>query len=181
MKKSILASISIILLFSGCASTSNNEIPKQKDVPDWYLSPPKYEDKFVGVGDAQRPQMSLSKTVATTRARAEITRSVETKISDLVKDFQQATGIASGASGEEFNSTVTKSVSSQTLKGSVIEKTEIINGRVFVMVIYDVEKVRAAAIQAARAEAQKDQALYSEFKANQGFESLDEELEKLKP
>ena len=181
MKSITSYSLVIFLFFYGCASTPKTTMPKQKDVPDWYLSPPKYEDKFIGVGDAQRPQMSLSKTVATTRAKAEIVRAVEEKMSTLVKDYMQASGVGSDASAIEFNESVTKAVSSKTLQGATIEKTEIINGRVFVMVIYDSQKAISAAKEATRSAAKKEEALYNEFKANQGFENLDAELENLKP
>ena len=44
-----------LVILSGCAGT---KVASESDVPDWYLNPPKYEDRFVGVGDALRPQMS---------------------------------------------------------------------------------------------------------------------------
>ena len=77
MKRIFFYTSILFLILYSCSSNKPKNI-KNKDVPDWYLNPPKIEGKYVGVGDAKRPQISLSKTVATTRAMAEISRIVET-------------------------------------------------------------------------------------------------------
>ena len=174
---SFYSSILLLILFS-CSSNKPKNI-KSKDVPDWYLLPPKIEGKYIGVGDAKRPQISLSKTVATTRAMAEISRMVETQMSTMLKSYLQASGLGENASAVEFTEDVTKSVSASTLQGCQVEKTEIIGGRVFVMVVYDFEEAKLKAKQAIEIEAKKDEALFNEFKARQGFEALDQELNKL--
>ncbi len=152
-----------LVILAGCAGT---KVASESDVPDWYLNPPKYEDRFVGVGDALRPQMSLSKTVATTRAKAEISRALETKMSTMIKSYLQASGMGADASALEYTEDVTKSVSSTTLKG-----------RVFVMVTYDATEARMQAKEATRNAAKKKEALYNEFKAKQGFDALDKEID----
>ena len=174
MNNKILITMFGLVFFAGCAGT---KVASESDVPDWYLNPPKYEDRFVGVGDALRPQMSLSKTVATTRAKAEISRALETKVSTMVKSFLQASGMGADASALEFTEDVTKSVSSTTLKGCTIDRTEIKNGRVFVMVTYDATEARMQAKEATRNAAKKKETLYNEFKAKQGFDALDKEID----
>ena len=44
---SFYSSILLLILFS-CSSNKPKNI-KSKDVPDWYLNPPKIEGKYVGV------------------------------------------------------------------------------------------------------------------------------------
>ena len=56
MNNKILITMFGLVILAGCAGT---KVASESDVPDWYLNPPKYEDRFVGVGDALRPQMSL--------------------------------------------------------------------------------------------------------------------------
>ena len=160
-----------------CAGTKTIS---KSDVPDWYLNPPKYEGLFVGVGDALRPQMSLSKKVATNRARVEISEAVATEVKSVLKDYMQASGIGSEASALEFTESVSKSLVNTTLKGCTIEKTEIFKDRVFVMVTYDANKAREEAKAAARSEAKKEEALYNEFKARQAFDSLDQAIDRMK-
>jgi hypothetical protein len=174
MKNKIIITILGLLILGGCAGTKP---ASQKDVPDWYLNPPKYEDRFVGVGDALRPQLSLAKTVATQRARAEVVRAVQNTVSTVVKDYLQSSGLGADASAIEFNESVTKSVSSKTLQGSIIDRTEIIDGRIFVMVTYDLAEARMHAKRIAQNTAKKKEALYNEFKARQGFDALDKEID----
>ena len=175
MNKYLIPMVGVMLII-GCAGTRTIS---KSDVPDWYLNPPKYEGLFVGVGDALRPQMSLSKKVATNRARVEISEAVATEVKSVLKDYMQASGIGSEASALEFTESVSKSLSNKVLNGSIIEKTEIKDGRVFVMVTYDINEVRTIAKETARNAAKKEEALYNEFKARQGFESLDKEFDEM--
>lgn len=175
MNKYLIPMVGVMLII-GCAGTKTIS---KSDVPDWYLNPPKYEGLFVGVGDALRPQMSLSKKVATNRARVEISEAVATEVKSVLKDYMQASGIGSEASALEFTESVSKSLSNKVLNGSIIEKTEIKDGRVFVMVTYDINEVRTIAKETARNAAKKEEALYNEFKARQGFESLDKEFDEM--
>jgi len=179
MYKNILLSTVAIVMFFGCAGSKNKPL-NNKDLPEWYLNPPKFEDKFVGVGDALRPQFNLSKQVATERARVEVARAVETTVNSALNDHMQASGMGSDASATEFTESVSKSLVNTTLKGCVIEKTEIFKDRVFVMVTYDANKAREEAKAAARLEAKKEEALYNEFKARQAFDALDQAMDKMK-
>ena len=88
--------------------------------------------------------------------------------------------MGSDASATEFTESVSKSLVNTTLKGCVIEKTEIFKDRVFVMVTYDASKAREEAKSAARLEAKKEEALYNEFKARQAFDALDQAMDRMK-
>ncbi len=170
-----IVSIVLIMIFASCSSSKPTV--NSKDFPDWYLSPPKVEGKYFGVGDAKRPQPSLSKSVATMRARAEISRSIEARVSSEIKQYMDASGIGSGASALEYTQEVVTSISSNVLKGSVIEKTEAIDGTVFVLASYDLEAARKASKEALRAAARKDEALYNEFKAKNAFKEFDAKID----
>ena len=100
-------------------------------------------------------------------------------VSSIVNSYLQASGMGADASAVEFTEDVTKSVSSNTLSGCVIDRTEIIDGRVFVMVTYDVNEARIQTKNAMRNSAKKDEALYNEFKARQGFDALDKEIDRM--
>ncbi len=179
MNKIFLLSLSTLILVIGCAGSKPKPVTN-KDLPEWYLNPPKFEDKFVGVGDALRPQFSLSKQVATERARVEVARAVETTVNSSLNDHMQASGMGMEAGATEFTESVSKSLVSTTLKGCTIEKTEIFKDRVFVMVTYDAKKAREEAKVAARDLAKKEESLYNEFKARQAFDSLDQAIDRMK-
>ena len=179
MYKHVLLFTVTMVIFTGCAGSKTKPL-NNKDLPEWYLNPPKFEDKFVGVGDALRPQFNLSKQVATERARVEVARAVETTVNSALNDHMQASGMGSDAGATEFTESVSKSLVNTTLKGCTIEKTEIFKDRVFVMVTYDANKAREEAKAAARLEAKKEEALYNEFKARQAFETLDQAMDRMK-
>ena len=179
MNKIFLLSLSTLILVIGCAGSKPKPVTN-KDLPEWYLNPPKFEDKFVGVGDALRPQFSLSKQVATERARVEVARAVETTVNSSLNDHMQASGMGMEAGATEFTESVSKSLVSTTLKGCTIEKTEIFKDRVFVMVTYDAKKAREEAKVVARELAKKEESLYNEFKARQAFDSLDQAIDRMK-
>ena len=144
MYKTNLITLIAMLIFFGCAGSKPKPL-SNKDLPEWYLNPPKFEDKFVGVGDALRPQFNLSKQVATERARVEVARAVETTVNSALNDHMQASGMGAEAGATEFTESVSKSLVNTTLKGCTIEKTEIFKDRVFVMVTYDANKAREEA------------------------------------
>ena len=179
MKRFFVLSLSTLVLFFGCAG-SKPKLFKNKDFPEWYLNPPNYDDKFVGVGDALRTQFSLSKQVATERARVEVAHAVETTLNSSLYFHIQALGMGMEAGANEFFESVVKSLVSITLKGCIIEKTEICKDRVFVMVTYDVKKVREDAKAFARKLEKKEESLYNQFKARQAFDSLDRGLDEMK-
>ena len=87
MKKLIILTVALSF-FAGCAGSKPKPLTN-KDLPAWYLNPPKFDDRFVGVGDALRPQFSLSKQVVTERARLEATIVVETTITSVINDHIQ--------------------------------------------------------------------------------------------
>jgi len=179
MNRFFVLAISALLLFFGCAGSKPKPVTN-KDLPEWYLNPPKYDDKFVGVGDALRPQFSLSKQVATERARVEVARAVETTVNSSLNDHMQASGMGMEAGATEFTESVSKSLVSTTLKGCTIEKTEIFKERVFVMVTYDAKKARDEAKASARVLAKKEESLFNEFKARNAFDSLDKAIDRMK-
>ena len=122
MYKTNLITLIAMLIFFGCAGSKPKPL-SNKDLPEWYLNPPKFEDKFVGVGDALRPQFNLSKQVATERARVEVARAVETTVNSALNDHMQASGMGAEAGATEFTESVSKSLVNTTLKGCTIEKT----------------------------------------------------------
>ena len=66
----------------------------------------------------------MAKKVAANRARGEISQAVSAKVSTMIKDFMQESGIGENAQALEFNEAVTKTVSSNVLNGSTISKIE---------------------------------------------------------
>ena len=89
----------------------------------------------------------------------------------------QASGIGDNASAVEFNESVSKHVAQVSMKGCVVSKTFIAkDGTIYVLVEYPIGSAREEAINKAKDELDKQEALYNEFKARQGFDALEKEL-----
>lgn len=188
MKRIVLLSVLSLVVF-GCGPKP----PAQPEAPasppcgkEWVWTPPSAEDAFYGVGNASKATPSLAKQTATHRARVEIAQTCSVEVSSLVKDFMEQSGIGEGAQPLEFSQAVGKSVSTVTLAGSKIKDTCFLTGpggsptEYWVLVEYPVGKLREMSLDAAKQEAMREEAMYNEWKAEQGFEKLNEELAKLK-
>lgn len=170
----------LMLVIVGCAGkmeSGTTESRESRDIPEWSLMPPVAEGYIYGVGQAKKQNPSLSKKVATQRARDEIAATVKTRVESMIKDFMQESGVGERAEALEFTQSVSKGVTDATLTGSMIKSTyPAKDGTFFVLVEYSLDEARRAAIESAR----KEEALFNEFKAEQGFEALEAELAKLK-
>ena len=113
MNKIFLLSLSTLMFLISCAGSKPKPVTN-KDLPAWYLNPPKFDDVcwcvtlFV---------LSFSKQVATERARVEVARAVETTVNSSLNDHMQASGMGMDAGATEFTESVSKSLVSTTLKG----------------------------------------------------------------
>lgn len=188
MKKIILPGI-IVLMIVSCGPKPPITLEPPPGPPcgkEWTMTPPYAEDAYYGVGEANKVSRPLAKRIATQRARVEIAEACSVTVSSLVKDFMEQSGIGTNAQALEFSQAVGKSVASVTLAGSIIKDTCFLTGPggsptdYWVLVEYPIGKLREMAMDAVRQEAMKEEAMYNEWKANQGFEKLDQELAKLK-
>lgn len=182
MKRTITLTVlgGLLLVLVGCAGkmeSGTTEARESRDMPKWSLERPAVEGIIYGVGQAKKQNPSLAKKVAAQRARDEVAAAVKIQVESLVKDFMQESGIGERAEALEFTQAVSKGVTDATLTGAVIKETYLAkDGTYFVMVEYSLDQARRAAIESAR----QEEALWNEFKAEQGFEALERELEKLK-
>lgn len=182
MKKTIILMLSGVVMAAlvGCAGSKvsgTTEGRESRDMPEWALKPPAVEGMLYGVGQAKKQNPSLAKTVAAQRAREEIAAAVKIKVERLVKDFMQESGVGERAQALEFTTAVSKGVTDASLTGALIKEAYLAkDGTYFILVEYSLGEARRQAIESAR----QEEALYNEFKADQGFDALEAELAKLK-
>jgi hypothetical protein len=83
------------------------------------------EDALIGIGTAKMGTLSLSRTAATTRARAEISRQMNTMIRDMVRDYTASSEVDPSAT-VSFTENITTALSESKLQGatSVMEDTD---------------------------------------------------------
>ena len=170
----------LALAFSACAGgkmSGTTEARDSKDKPDWALTPPAADGMIYGVGQAKKQNPSLAKKVAAQRARDEIAGAVKVKVESSVKDFMQESGIGENAQALEFTQNVSQGITEATLTGALIKEAFTAkDGTYFVLMEYSLDEARRAAIESAR----QEEALYNEFKAEQGFDALEEKLKSMR-
>ena len=181
------AALLAVVVTAGCGrsvSTPDEQIPSEfAGAPEWVLqgcSAYWGDDggaRICGVGNAKfTGNMSIARTKATSRARTEISRTLETKVKNMVKDFQeQVTDGETEMSAEQFSST-TVSLSKATLNGTQQQDTWISpSNELWVLVALDV----AAFENSVREMDEMSDKLrtFIESRARKSFAELDEEME----
>jgi len=127
----------IVAVCVACAFLSCGSQPKAKDkatdqssrVPNGF---PQFvkdalknvpEDVLVGIGVAKLASPSQSMTVSQTRARADISRQLNTMIQDMVRDYQASSEVDTQAA-LSFQENITVALSKSTLTGSRVVETD---------------------------------------------------------
>lgn len=175
------------LLIMACATPQGAQpvmTPEQTQcIPDWTVNPPSAEDGVYGSGIAKMNQQALSKTSADQRARQEVVMAIEVKVQAMVKDFMQQSGIAEASQSLQFAQSVSKGISSHVLNGCKIVKRKVCpDGTWHSLALWPIgeaNQLKQEINKKATDLAKKEEALYNEFKAKNGFEDLQKELDKL--
>ena len=180
--------LAAIIATAGCAgrepSSPEDVMPNEfEGAPNWVIqgcSAYWGDDggaRICGVGDAKVGRsMSIARTKATSRARAEISRTLETKVKNMVKDFQeQVTDGESEMSAEQFSST-TVSLSKSTLNGTSVQDSWISNsGQLYMLVALDVEAFNNSVRE--MDEMSDKLRSFIESRARKSYAELDEEMQ----
>ena len=77
------------------------------------------EDVLVGIGNAKMATTAMSRTTAATRARTEISQSMNTMVTNMVRDFTAASEVDPTAA-VSFQENITVALSKSNLVGAVI-------------------------------------------------------------
>ena len=179
MRKLLAISLPIVFMLTACGSSTPKPVTNSKNFPDWFLNPPQNKGMFYGAGSAMRPQLNLSKKIATARARDELARQIKTEVNSVLKDFEKSVGVGMSAQATEVNESALSNTLSTSLEYSKIEKAEMINGTMFVLVSYDVDEAKAATQASLKAAAERVKAYKEELDANNAWKDLEESVSKM--
>jgi hypothetical protein len=181
------AALATVVATAGCGkdvTTPDEQLPNEfAGAPTWVLegcSAYWGDDggaRLCGVGDAKIGRsMSVARTKATSRARAEISRTLETKVKSMLKDYQeQVTDGETEMTAEQFSST-TVSLSKATLNGTSVQNTWVSpTGQLYMLVALDLESFE----NSVRGMDEMSDRLrtFIEARAKKSFTELDEEME----
>ncbi len=174
--KMIVLTALVAVVMLGCATSGGIDT---SDIPDFYLNPPTAEDAIYGVGDAKMSSLSMSRTMALSRARDDIARQVEVVVKNAITDYAQQAGEGENTQTIEFVETVSRQLVEVTLSG--LKTTEVAvgdDGTVYALVEYPTSTLKNEAMQAFE---RNEAAAFAEFKATQALEQLNMELENNPP
>jgi hypothetical protein len=93
------------------------------------------EDALIGVGTARMASLNQSRTISATRARAEISRQMDTIIRDMVRDFTAGSEVDHSAV-LSFQENITVALSQARLVGAaIVEEDEDASGNYWTAVM----------------------------------------------
>ncbi|MDD5771902.1 MAG: LPP20 family lipoprotein [bacterium] len=195
MKKKMisLSILAIAVVFSaGCGTTK--AVTKQtdtqqdttvqsefKDAPKW-VTTSQVEGGIAAVGIAKvgKAGMSFARTEALANGRNELARMMELKVKNMVKSFMNVTGVGNGEMVDRVSADVSKQVASQTLNGTTLRDSWASpKDNLYVLIVIDNELAKKSIKDQVETSFKNEQALWQEFKAKNGQDELDKEVNKL--
>ncbi len=182
MKFIKLAMIISLLAFVlvGCGSNPEPKAPagmKEVFQPDWYDVEGDEENIFV-YGTATKITQNASYNSAYVMAQQKAANYVQVHVKGMIKDFMEEAGV-DNPQVTALTSNVVKVVSNAEFRGSKVVKKQVFTneqGRyvTFVRLAVPRDEVDRKMMN----QIKQEEALYNQFKASQGFNELDEELNK---
>jgi hypothetical protein len=133
------------------------------------------EDVLIGVGTAKMASLNQSRTISQTRARAELSRQMDTIIRDMVRDYTAGSEVDPSAV-LSFQENITVALSQARLQGSVpIVEDQDANGNYWTAV--SLSKTNAVneinqAVAAAKLQVPKMESFNAEARMNAAFDKL---------
>src|SRR6056297_1817903 len=186
-----LTALAIVLLCAvfaaGCGSTpsgvdeASGMAEEFENAPDWVTSGGSDIKGLAGVGSARIGEagVGFARTEAMAMARAEMTRQMQVKVKDLVKNFTKQIGAGQGQTVDKLSAQVSKQVTRQSISGSRQKASWISpSSTIYTLVTVDPESVQKYIKDSVKTSLRNDEALWQQFQAEKGFEELDEEIRK---
>jgi len=151
----IVITLTGLVLLTSCVSTSVNEPTSQSGagLPDIVRNARRNapENVLIGIGSAKLSTQSQSKIVAESRARAEISRAMNSMVQDMIRDYLASSEVDPNSS-LAFQENITVTLSKSELQGAAINDEDWINGTYYVVmymnkadVVREINQAQAAA------------------------------------
>lgn len=179
----VLAAV-VLGVFSGCGVSQGTASKNYQNVldgaPKWVINP-QSEKGFNATGSAKigNAGLQFAITEAEALARDSMAREIQVKVSNMVKNFTQQTGVGGSELVDKVVSSVSKQVSKQELVGSYRKEMWISpNNEVWVLMsISDQNTIEVK--NAIKSSVNDSSAIYQQGEAKKAQEELTKEVEKL--
>jgi len=156
-------------------SSGGMQVQADECIPPWAEKAKTAEDAIYGVGEAKKMSRSLSKQAADNRARTEIARTMESRISAMFKDYEEQAG---GDDGQftALTQNVSKSIAKTTLRGCRIEERKYCpDGTVYSLAVLPKNQAK----DSAKDFINNKKAAFNRFMSKQAFDQLQHEMDNM--
>lgn len=187
MKKLLLA-VAVMMFVVGCSKEPKPEEPDFKCRQGGQLAPkwtciPEVEGGVGAVGSAKPNagrDVSLQLNEAMSNARDSLSRRIEVKVKNMIKNWKRATGSGEDQTFEKNLESVSKQTAQQTLQGSrQLEYWRQDDGTIWVLVgMKDNDKIIKQVQASGKTSFKNDEALWQQFQSKKAMDELDAELSK---
>lgn len=187
MKKILIGlAIASTIATVGCAAKSGN-VPVEASAcydgaPSWVLMGGA-EGGISAVGSAPLSAAGINhaRTEALANARTEIARQMGLKVSNMVKNFVQTTGVGDQQTVDKVSSSITRQLTNQTVTGSkqvdawVPKNSEC--KEIFVLVAVDANSFQKELKAQAISSFQNEQAIWQQIQAKNAMDEMDKAIQ----
>ncbi len=168
-----------LLLLAGCGGGPQTmQATSTGDIPDWYPNAPQEALYARSANTAVSQDLQVAVDKATTGARAELGRVLETKVNSLQKRFEEETGTGEDAQLLQQFTQASKLVVSTTMNGSRMKDQRTVRDgqmwRAYVLMELPLGAANASLLE----EIKKNKDLYTRFRASEAYKDLDSEVQK---
>jgi len=187
----IVLSFITVFVFIGCGSKQVKTPDKpvvspqatregmEVQVPEWFANPPSDPNYLYAPATIKSTDMGHAVEQARQAGRDEIARQISTKVTSMMKRFQEETGADEDAEFLSMTTTVSKSISSEVINGSKSVQQKIYKEgtrsfRAYVLIELPIGAMNNALVDKVK----ENKNMYTRFRASQAFKELEEESEK---
>lgn len=165
----------------GCGAQTTNLTPEANkktisNLPEWFVNTPDDPNYIFATATMTSKDLQMAVDKASTAARTELARQMETKYANLTKQFQEEVGAGENSELLQQFTSATKAVTQQTLNGSKIDKKDVQTEsgiyRAYVLMSLPIGTANQMLMEKIKA----NQNLYTRFRSTKAFEELDKEL-----
>ena len=171
----VLLAIAALSLGCGGKTASGNSL----GLPEWFQALPEDPNYIFAVATSTSRDLQMSVNKAKQQGGVDIAQQMETKVKSMIKQFNEKVGLGEDAEFLSQTTVVSKLVTSKVLNGSKARKVETVKEGKIIYRSYALMEIPIGSANTALMEAiKKQQNMYTRFRASQGFQELEGEVDK---
>ena len=147
-------------------------------VPDWFVNVPNDPNYLYAATTATSTQMDMALLNSKSEADNDLAGQIQTRVNTMFKRFREEVGVGEDADMMAMSTAVSKAIVSESLQRATTRQQEVRQEgklyRTYILKELPIGEVQSATLD--KVKAQKD--MYTRFRASQGFQELEAEVEK---